>query len=299
MNRKLILSIMVTASLISSACTKSGPFLPHKVQLQKKPTLNIAKPQISETVENVRFAAENLIKNITYARIALGKKDRDMAFKHIDKAIELNNQLKNAKSKYLYKSNVIAGEFTYDYKTDFIEHYVPLNNELNNWQISGNGPDWAKNSRPKIISAKIVYLSPNINTGITETKLVSARETVFRNEINDAQETLASLINDIVQMGQRIDSPMERARYNIALAHYFLHSQNYDVVGSSMWNAKRALYLEMNYEKHKKHHQQISDMLEEMKQINKMLKNVNPAILSQIDSKLEKWWKDLKDWSRD
>lgn len=294
MNKKLILLTVIISCFTSVSCTRHDSNYAKDIMLKKKPSLKaVEKPAIEES-KDIRYSAENLVKQIAYARLALGLKDKDQAFKHIDNALQLNTALKDAKAKYLFKQNVISGEFIYDYDTDFVEHYIPLENDLSKWSIGDNGPLWARIKTPEIKRITIVYLSPNVDTDIVESKLISARETVFKNEIDDAQEKLASLANDIIQMGERVDSPMTRARYSVALAHDFLQYDNFNSARISLKNARDALSLELNYKKYEKHHQEISAIIAEMKSANKMFINPDKNISSKIDSMLEKWWTTLK-----
>jgi hypothetical protein len=193
-------------------------------------------------------------------------------------------------------SDLESGRVVYDYDTEYKNHYFPITTDLVQVKEMSNGPIWASNSLA-VTDADIVYLSLDLSGDRVEGFLVAAEKAIGINNLKEADQQLARLIDAVVTVDTKIKRPADKARDNIALARNFLVMKNYDGARYALSHADDALNMMQSHDEYKNRTKEIAAMRKDVVEIQKAITKKDPTVLQSADKRLSQWWSELKAWT--
>lgn len=253
-------------------------------------------PITKEEVMDSRVAAASFVEHINYARVALAMKNVDLAKQHLSQARSMVMLIKGAPSGQWHVTEVGSGRIVYEYDTEHKYHYFPLQTGPVQVKQVDNGPIWAKNDLA-VVDADIVYLSLNL-TGDKAEKYLKATETaIAEGKLKEADKQLAKLTEEVVTVDSTVSVPNDKARDNLALARNFIAGKNYDGARYALKHADEALDEMQKNSSYKARHPDITAMRKDLSELQGYITKKDPTMIQKADAKLDKWWKELKNWS--
>jgi YfdX protein len=255
------------------------------------------EPITKAEVVDPRVAAASFVEHVNYARVALAMKKVDVAGQHIASARNMVTLIKGASAEKLRITEVESGRIVYQYDTEYKYHYFPIHTGPVQVKEIGDGPAWAKNDLA-VTDADIVYLTLDLTDNKAETFLSATEAAIASNNLKEADNQLAKLTDAVVTIESKISVPSDKAHDNIGLARNFITAKNYDGARYALKHADNALDEMEQGETYKVRRPEIAVMRKDVNYLQEVVTQKDPTLIEQADRKVDKWWKDLKNWSK-
>lgn len=259
----------------------------------KQASLPISNAEIADP----RVAASTFVEHVNYARVALAMKNTDLAKQHIIEARNVAAFVKDTPTEKLRITEVQSGRIIYQYETEYKYHYFPINTGPVQVKKIDNGSMWAKNSLA-VTDADIVYLSLDLTGNKVEAYLTASEAAITAGNLKEADKQLAKLTDAVVSVDSKASVPSDKAHDNIALARNFLAEKNYDGASYALKHADEALDEMLKADAYKEHRTEIVSMRKDVSDLQSYIAKKDPTMIQKADAKMDKWWKDLKSWSK-
>ncbi len=290
-------SLLIT-TMLSTALMLGSTSLSYAVDNITTSTAKTADaPITTEAVADPRVAAGSFVEHVNYARVAMATKKSELAKQHLTQARNMVTLIKGATAEQRRITSVESGRIVYAYDTEHKYHYFPIQTGPVQVKEISNGPIWAKNDLA-VTDADIVYLTLDLTDDKAETYLGAAEAAITANDLKEADNQLAKLTEAVVTVDSKISVPNDKARDNLALARSFIASKNYDGARYALKHADDALDEMQKDEAYKTHHPDILVMRKDVSDLQGFITAKDPTMIEKADSKLDKWWKELKSWSK-
>ncbi|MEQ1889658.1 MAG: YfdX family protein [Alphaproteobacteria bacterium] len=254
-------------------------------------------PISKEEVANPRVAAASFVEHVNFARVALAMKKAELARQHITQARNMVSLIKGASAEHHRVTEMESGRIVYQYDTQYKYHYFPILSGPVQVKELGDGPIWAKNDLA-VTDADIVYLTLDLTEYKAEEHLNAAEAAIGANNFKEADDQLAKLIDAVVTVESRVSVPSDKAHDNIALARNFIAAKNYDGARYALKHADHALDEMQNGAAYKARLPEIAVMRKDVNYLQDVVTKKDPTLIEQANTKMDKWWKELKTWSK-
>lgn len=259
----------------------------------KQANLPISNAEIADP----RVGASAFIEHVNYARVALAMKNTDLAKQHIIEARNVAAFIKDTPTEKLRITEVQSGRVIYQYETEYKYHYFPINAGPVQVKTIDNGALWAKNSLA-VSDADIVYLSLDLTGNKVESYLTASEKAITAGNLKEAGNQLAKLTEVVVTVNSETSVPSDKAHDNIALARNFLAGKNYNGANYALKHADEALDEMLKADAYKEHREEIVAMRKDVSDLQSYIAKKDPTMIQKADAKMDKWWKELKTWSK-
>lgn len=261
-------------------------------------TVSTAKNTLSNAeASDPRVAALSFVEHVNFARVALAIKNSTLANQHIMQAQNLITVIKSATLEQRRVTQVESGRIVYQYDTEYKYHYFPIQTGPVQVKTISNGPIWAKNDLA-VTDADIVYLSLDLTGDKAENYLRDAESAIAEKNLKLADDQLAQLTDAVVTVDSKVAQPNLVAHDNIALARNFIAGKNYDGAKFALNHADDALDDMSKDEKNKSRLSEIAAMRADVKNLQDYIAKKDPTLIQQANTKIDTWWKELKNWSK-
>jgi len=261
-------------------------------------TVKTASKPISQVArENPRVAAGNFVEHVNYARVALAMKNTDLAKQHITQARNMATLIKGTAVEQRRVTELESGRIVYQYETEYKYHYFPIESGPVQVKQMSSGPVWAENDLA-VTDADIVYLTLDLTGDKEEAYFDKAEAAIAKGNLKDADTQLAILTNAVVTVDSRVAVPNDKARDNIALARNFIAGKNYEGASYALKHADEALDEMQADDTYKVQRPSIIAMRKDVSNLQNYITKKDPNMIQKADAKMEKWWKELKTWSK-
>ncbi len=255
------------------------------------------KPISKQENSDPRLAAAGFVEHINYARVALAMKNTVLGKEHIEQARNMAVVIKGTATEPRRITEIQSGRIVYTYETDYQYHYFPIQAGPVEVKQMTNGPIWAKNDLA-VTDADIVYLTLDLSGDTVEKHLTAAETAIAANDLKLADKHLAQLVEAIVTVDSKASMPNVKAQDNIALARNFIAGKNYDGAAYALKHADNALDEMQKDSNNKARLNDIATMRKDVNELQGYIAKKDPTMIQKADAKINKWWKDLKDWSK-
>ncbi len=291
--RKLLMTTMLSTGLMLGL----APFALAADNITTDTMKSAGEPITKAEVVDPRVAAASFVEHVNYARVALAMKKVDVAGQHIASARNMVTLIKGATAEKLRITEVESGRIVYQYDTEYKYHYFPIHTGPVQVKEIGDGPAWAKNDLA-VTDADIVYLTLDLTDNKAETYLNATEAAIAANDLKEADNQLAKLTDAVVTMDSKISVPSDKAHDNIGLARNFIAAKNYDGARYALKHADKALDEMEQSDSYKARRPEIAVMRKDVNYLQDVVTKKDPTLIEQADRKMDKWWKDLKTWSK-
>ena len=290
--RALFIATILSSTMLVTACSNK----PDALTSGKVRTDTYAND--GSSYEHVaRDAAEDFIGHINYARVELAKNKGDRAEQHIVEARGDMDQMKALTIEQRKVTRMESGRIVYGYDLDYKYHYFPIKTGAIEVKKMGHGPIWAKNDLA-VLDAKVVYLTVDLSNYTADTRLDNAEKDIKAGKLKAADVELAKLTNEVVTVDDSTPMPIDMARDNIVLTSNFIASENYTGARYALKHADSALREMQKDDTYSVHQANITAMRKDIHGLRSELTKKNPTLKKKTDTKLCKWWSDLRSWNR-
>lgn len=255
-----------------------------------------SSPITKEQMADPRVAATNFVEHVNYARVALAMKNTDLATKHITQARNMVTVIKSITLDQRRISRVESGRIVYQYDTEYKYHYFPIETGPVEVKKISNGPIWAKNDLA-VTDADIVYLTVDLTDDQAEIHLDEADVAIKAKDLKSADRHLAQLTDAIVTVDSKESMPNVKAHDNIALARNFIAGKNYAGANYALKHADDALDEMERDDSNKARVAEIKAMRKDVSTLQDYITKKDPTLIQEADTKIDGWWKDLKNWT--
>lgn len=260
-------------------------------------TVKTADDPISKAaMTDPRVAASNFVEHVNYARVSLAMKNVDLAKQHITQARNMALLVNGLAVEQRHVTKVESGRITYHYDTEYKYHYFPVRTGPVQMKEISSGSSWSENNLA-VTDADIVYLTVNLSGDQTEAFLNKAEAAIAASDLKEADNQLAKLTDSVVTVDSKASMPADKAKDNIALARNFLAGKNYDGARFALSHADSALDEMQRNDIYANRKVDIIAMRKDVADLQSYITKKDPSMMEKADAKLEKWWKDLKNWS--
>ncbi len=291
--QKLLMTTVLSTGLVLGL----APFALAADNITTDTMKSAGEPITKAEVVDPRVAAASFLEHVNYARVALAMKKVDVAGQHIASARNMVTLIKGATAEKLRITEVESGRIVYQYDTEYKYHYFPIHTGPVQVKEIGDGPAWAKNDLA-VTDADIVYLTLDLTDNKAETYLNATEAAIAANDLKEADNQLAKLTDAVVTMDSKISVPSDKAHDNIGLARNFIAAKNYDGARYALKHADKALDEMEQGEAYKARRPEIALMRKDVNYLQDVVTKKDPTLIEQADRKMDKWWKDLKTWSK-
>lgn len=291
--RNLLLTTILSTSLVLGF----SPYAMAADSITAGTVKTAASPISKEAMSNPRVAAGSFVEHVNYARVALAMKNTDLAKQHITQARNMMTLIKGATTEQRTITEMESGRIVYQYDTEYQYHYFPIQTGPVQVKQMSNGPIWAKNDLA-VTDADIVYLTLDLTGDKAETYLNDADAAIAAKDLKEADNVLAKLTDKVVTVDSKTSVPSVKARDNIALARNFIAGKNYDGASYALKHADEALDEMQQDADNKIRIDSITAMRKDVSNLQATITKKDPTMIQRADAKLDKWYKELKDWSK-
>jgi hypothetical protein len=292
-NRTLLITTILSAAIIFN-----GTDVVYAADRVTVSTMNdVAQNTVTKAeVDNPRTAATSFIEHVNFARIALAMNNINLARQNINYARNMVKVIKSATSEQRKVTEVESGRIIYKYDTAYKYHYFPIQTGPVQVKTMGTGPMWAKNDLA-VIEADIVYLTLDLTGNNAENHLDKTMEAISAKNLKLADKHLAELTEEIVTVDSIVSTPNIKASDNITLARNFIAGENYEGAAYALKHADDALDEMQNDNNNKAKIDKIAAMRKDVGNLQEYVAKKDPSMIQKMNSRVDSWWKDLKDWS--
>lgn len=260
-------------------------------------TVNTAtRPITKEEMADPRVVATRFVEHVNFARVALAMKNTTLAGQHLMQARTMVAAIKNATVEQRVITGVESGRIVYQYDTEYRYHYFPIQTGPVQVKTMDNGPLWATNDLA-VTDADIVYLTLDLTGDKAEMHLSEAETAITKNNLKLADDHLAQLTEAVVTVDGKVAMPSVKARDNIALARNFIAGKNYEGASYALKHADTALDDMQKDNNNKSRLADIAAMRKDVKSLQEYITKKDPNMIQKANAKMDKWWKDLNNWS--
>lgn len=291
--RKLLMTTVLSTGLMLGFV----PFVQAADNITTDTMKSAGDPVTKEEVVDPRVAAASFVEHVNYARVALAMKQVDVAGQHIASARNMVMLIKGATAEKLRITEVESGRIVYQYDTEYKYHYFPIHTGPVQVKKIGDGPAWAKNDLA-VMDADIVYLTLDLTDDKAEAFLGAAETAIAANDLKEADNQLAKLTDAVVTIDSKISVPSDKAYDNIGLARSFIAAKNYDGARYALKHADNALDEMEQSDSYKARRPEIAVMRKDVGYLQDVVTQKDPTLIEKANTKMDKWWKDLKTWSK-
>lgn len=289
-------TILITTLLSSGLMLNSAPsFAEDSITTGARKTAT--SPISDAAMDDPHVAAAGFVEHINFARVSLAMKKTSQAKQHLAQANGLIRAIKNAPMEHRRVQGVESGRILYQYDTEYKDYYFPIQTGPVQVKQMSSGPFWAQNDLA-VTDASIVYLSLDLTDGRAETFLDDARTAIDANDLKKADTALARLTNAVVSVESRSPVPHDKARDNLSLARQFIEGKNYDGARYALGHADEALNEMQNNDIYASQRTAIIAMRKDMIDLQDKITRKDPTVLEKADRQIQKWWDDMKTWSK-
>lgn len=240
-------------------------------------------------------SAASLVEHINLARMAIALKDKAEAQMHINEARKITSSFTgNVKSE-----RVQAGRFTYEYNKDTEDYYYPIAGGMVERKDIATGPFWSDRKGIAVKNAEAAYVTLDINPDEITKHLNEAEQALNKDDFKEANDDLAALAKDAVNVENAQDLPLVKAQDNLALSRYFLRAKNYDGARYALKHAEDAIDKLDRDDAYNQYDRRISAMKSELKTLNATLEKRDPTALDKAEAKIGEWWTEMKQWTQE
>lgn len=255
-------------------------------------------PITNAEMADPRVAAAGFVEHVNFARVALAMKNTELAKEHITQARNMAVMIKGTATEPRLIPEIESGRIVYKYETEYQYHYFPIQTGPVQVKTMDNGPVWATNDLA-VTDADIVYLTLNITGDKVETHLVAAEKAIAANDLKSADKHLAELVEATVTVDNKTSMPSVKAHDNIALVRNFIAGKNYEGASYALKHADDALNEMQKDNNNKARLADITAMRKDVADLQTTITKKDPTMIQKANAKMDKWWKDLKNWSKD
>lgn len=291
-NRTLLITTILSSTLVLG-CVAS--YAADTIMRSTVKTAN--EPITKEEMSDPRVAATSFVEHVNFARVALAMKKSDLAKQHIIQARNMVAVIKNTTLEKRLITQVESGRIVYQYDTEYKYYYFPIQTGRVEVKTMDNGPVWAANDLA-VTDADIVYLTLDLTGEKAEIHLTEAETAIAESDLKLADKHLAELTEAVVTVDSKVAVPSVKAHDNIALARNFIAGKNYEGASYALKHADEALDEMQNDSNNNARLVEITSMRKDVKNLQEYVAKKDPNMIQKANAKMEKWWKDLKNWSK-
>ncbi len=291
--RKLLMTTVLSTGLMLGF----APFVQAADNITTDTMKSAGDPITKAEVVDPRVAAASFVEHVNYARVALAMKKVDVAGQHIASARNMVMLIKGATAEKLRITEVESGRIVYQYDTEYKYHYFPIHTGPVQVKEIGDGSAWAKIDLA-VTDADIVYLTLDLTDNKAETFLSATEAAIAANDLKEADNQLAKLTDAVVTIDSKISVPSDKAHDNIGLARNFIAAKNYDGARYALKHADNALDEMEQSDSYKARRPEVIVMRKDVNYLQDVVTKKDPTLIEKADHKMDKWWKDLKTWSK-
>lgn len=288
--RTLLLTTILSTTLLFGVANAADSITTSTVKTANEP---MSKAEISDP----RVAATGFVEHINYARVALAMKNTELAKQHIIQARNMAAMITNSGVERRRVTELQSGRIVYQYDTEYKYHYFPITTGPVQVKEMSNGPVWAKNDLA-VTDADIVYLTLDLSGDKVNGYLNDADAAIANNNLKEADSQLARLTDAVVEVDSRVSVPADKAHDNIALARNFIAGKNYAGASFALKHADDALDEMQKSDAYKDRRVNITAMRKDVSDLQATITKKDPTMIQKADAKMDKWWKELKTWSK-
>lgn len=288
---------LLITTILSTAIAFNGIDVVYAADRVTVSTVNdISQTVTKAEVDNPRIAATSFVEHINLARIALAMNNVNLAKQNINYARNMVKVIKSATAEQRKVTEVESGRIIYKYDTAYKYHYFPIQTGPVQVKTMDTGPVWAKNDLA-VIEADTVYLTLDLTGNNAENHLNKTIEAISAKNLKLADKHLAELTEEIVTVDSRVSTPNVKASDNITLARNFIAGKNYEGASYALKHADDALDEMQKDNNNKARIDEIAVMRKDVSSLQEYVAKKDPTMIQKINSRVDSWWKDLKDWS--
>lgn len=289
---------LLLTTILSTALTIGGiSFSEAADSITTSTAKTASEPMSNAEIADPRVAAAGFVEHINYARVALAMKNKELAKKHIIQARNMAAMITNASVEKRRVTELESGRIVYQYDTEYKYHYFPITTGPVQVKEMSNGPVWAKNDLA-VTDADIVYLTLDLSGDKVNGYLNDADAAIANNNLKEADSQLARLTDAVVEVDSRVSVPADKAHDNIALARNFIAGKNYAGASFALNHADDALDEMEKSDAYKERRVNITAMRKDVSDLQATITKKDPTMIQKADAKMDKWWKELKTWSK-
>ena len=295
-----MLKKLLTTTILTSAITCGAMAYAQTTPIVTTETSTITKTINPETIADTRMNAEHFLEHINAARVSIAINDILAAQAHLSSARELIVMLKNVKVEERKIVRVESGRVVYDYKTALQDHYFPIEKVQTgpvDVTTTKKGPFWATSQTIAVTDAETVYLTLDLSDEKAEKGLEDAWKHLEEKDLKAAQQSLETLIKEVVSIDSSVSRPIDKAIDNIILTQNFITAKNYEGARYALSHADDALSSMEGKSKYASQKKTLKSLRKEVSALQLTLKQKDPTTLQKADAQLNKLWKDLKNWA--
>ena len=261
-------------------------------------TVKTAESPISrEEMSDLSVAAASFVEHVNFARVALAMKNIELAKQHLIQARNMIRVINSATMEQSVITEVESGRVVYLYDTEYKYHYFPIQTGPVQVKTMDNGPIWATNDLA-VKDADIVYLTLDLTSDKAEIYINQAEAAIKENNLKLADKDLAQLTEAVVKVDSKESMPSVKAHDNIALARNFIAGKNYAGASFALKHADDALNEMQKDNNNKARLADIAEMRKDVSNLQEYIAKKDPSMIKQADTKIDKWWTDLKSWGK-
>lgn len=288
--RTLLLTTILSTTLLFSVANAADSITTSTVKTASEPMSN-------SEIADPRVAAAGFVEHVNYARVALSMKNVELAKQHIIQARNMAAMITNASVERRRVTELQSGRIVYQYDTEYKYHYFPITTGPVQVKEMSNGPVWAKNDLA-VTDADIVYLTLDLSDNKVDAYLNDADTAIANNNLKEADNQLAKLTDAVVEVDSRVSVPADKAHDNIALARNFIAGKNYAGASYALKHADDALDEMQKSDAYKDRRVNLTAMRKDVSDLQATIAKKDPTMIQKADAKMDKWWKELKTWSK-
>lgn len=255
------------------------------------------EPMTKAEIADPRVAAAGFVEHVNFARVALAMKNTTLAKEHITQARDMAVVIKGTATEPRRITEIQSGRVVYKYETEYQYHYFPIQTGPVEVKTMDNGPAWATNDLA-VTDADIVYLTLDLTGDKVTTHLAEAEKAITAGDMKLADKHLAELVEATVTVDSKVAMPSVKAHDNIALARNFIAGKNYEGASYALKHADDALDEMQKNEADKARITEITMMRKDVKNLQEYVAKKDPTMIQKSNAKMDKWWKELKNWSK-
>ena len=284
MRKTPIAAAIVLLLALGAGPSQAAPRITARVDTKADVTLSAAEQRA------VSIAAGRLLRHTYDARAALKAEDRKQAAAEIAKAQKLAAIIEQAVPSYTVKSQIAAGDLSYEDEDTLKPTIIPIFDELDKVSLVAplrQAKAEGKTPAEAVVADELREMRVSLDLGMAKGGLDLAGIKLENDDIEGAEQALAAVMGSLHFSLLEVDLPLDRARENLMLAKAAIEEGDKIEARAVLAEAGRELnaYAKGTGETDNK---EISQLREEMKALDGKLEAGKES--KGFAATIEGWW---------
>ena len=284
MRKTPIAAAIVLLLALGAGPSQAAPRITARVDTKADVTLSAAEQRA------VSIAAGRLLRHTYDARAALKAEDRKQAAAEIAKAQKLAAIIEQAVPSYTVKSQIAAGDLSYEDEDTLKPTIIPIFDELDKVSLVAplrQAKAEGKTPAEAVVADELREVRVSLDLGVAKGGLDLAGIKLENDDIEGAEQALAAVMGSLHFSLLEVDLPLDRARENLMLAKAAIEEGDKIEARAVLAEAGRELnaYAKGTGETDNK---EISQLREEMKALDGKLEAGKES--KGFAATIEGWW---------